>query len=127
MDKVKAALTKSLVLFFILTTAQVAKADLLGAATGAVIGSQFGKGNGKIAMAAIGAVIGDRATQPQNYYGGQPQYSQGHHNSSTIIVPQVNNYIYTPPPPPQIVYIQPQTSSYQVIQVPPIGYYYRNY
>ena len=125
----KVVLSKSMVIICILAAAPAVKADVLGAAAGAVIGSQFGKGNGKIAMAALGAVIGDRATttQPQNYYGDQPRYPQGHQNSSTIIVPQVNNYIYTTPPPPQVVYIQPQSSTYQIIQSAPMGYYYRNY
>jgi hypothetical protein len=40
-----------------------AHADIIGAGIGGLIGSQFGQGNGKIAMAALGAVIGDRVSE----------------------------------------------------------------
>lgn len=38
-------------------------ADIIGAGIGGLIGSQFGQGNGKIAMAALGAVVGDRISE----------------------------------------------------------------
>ena len=62
------------------TSIQIAQADILGAAVGGLIGSQFGQGNGKLAMTAIGAVIGDRMTE-QSY--GSPHSS---------------NYSYQPDP-----------------------------
>ncbi len=44
-------------------TSGSAYADIIGAGIGGLIGSQFGQGNGKIAMAALGAVIGDRVSE----------------------------------------------------------------
>jgi hypothetical protein len=41
-------------------------ADIIGAGIGGLIGSQFGQGNGKIAMAALGAVVGDRVSEGIN-------------------------------------------------------------
>jgi len=55
------------------TSIQVAQADILGAAVGGLIGSQFGQGDGKLAMTAIGAVIGDRVTE-QNYRAPNPSH-----------------------------------------------------
>ncbi len=58
-----------------------ARADVIGAIVGGAVGSQFGKGNGRIASAAIGAVIGDRLSGPD--YGRR---------NGTIIDNQLGSY-----------------------------------
>ena len=69
-------------------TAGSVHADILGAGIGGLIGSQFGRGDGKLAMTAIGAVIGDRMTQtptqvmPQQAYGyAPPPVAYGYQNA----------------------------------------------
>ena len=67
------------ILLSLLITASVAStahADVLGAVAGGLIGSQFGQGNGRIAMAAVGAVVGDRVTTPSPVYMQQQGYYQ---------------------------------------------------
>lgn len=76
-----------------------AHADLIGAGIGGLIGSQFGSGDGKIAMAAIGAVVGDRMTQSApvvvaGNYGYPAPVVYGYQSQPRIIVP---NYPYNPP------------------------------
>lgn len=89
-------------------TAGTAHADLLGAGIGGLIGSQFGSGNGKIAMAALGAVVGDRMTQStpiiasDNYgyapppitYGYQPRIYAPSYNYAPPVVVRVPTPIY---------------------------------
>lgn len=84
-------------------TAGSAHADLLGAGIGGLIGSQFGRGDGKLAMTAIGAVVGDRMTQapmqvmPQQAYGyAPPPVAYGYQNAPrTYYEPE---YQYAPAP-----------------------------
>lgn len=81
--------------------AGTAHADILGAAVGGLIGSQFGQGNGKIAMAALGAVVGDRISEhartpnyaEEPYYAPQPrQYQRPYSNYEAYPAP-----MYQPP------------------------------
>lgn len=56
-----------------------ARADVIGAIVGGAVGSQFGKGNGRIASAAIGAVIGDRISgQDRGLRGFSVHENRGH-------------------------------------------------
>lgn len=127
---------------FGLLLSQAAYADLLGAAAGGIIGSQMGRGNGRVAMAAVGAVIGDRLTTPppspygynQRYYSGYP-VQPGYVASAPIYatpapVYAAPNYYASSPvviaPAPTTIYVQPgemgphgHRGSY--------GYYYRGY
>lgn len=80
--------SKVLVTLLIATSAMSAKADVIGAVAGGLIGSQLGQGNGRVAMAAVGAVIGDRLTTPTPTYLPQTQYQyQGEYYKN-------NNRIY---------------------------------
>jgi hypothetical protein len=80
-----------------------AHADLLGAGIGGLIGSQFGSGDGKIAMAAIGAVVGDRLTEPprqaiaQDNYGYAPQVQTYGYQQNPGVNYYAPTYRYTPP------------------------------
>lgn len=121
-----------------LLLSQAANADLLGAAAGGIIGSQLGRGNGRVAMAAVGAVIGDRLTSPppngynQRYYSGYP-VQPGYVASAPVYAPApvyVAPSYYASSPvvvaPAPTIYVQPG-------EIGPhghrgsAGYYYRGY
>jgi len=84
--------SKVLATLLIATSAMSAKADVLGAVAGGLIGSQFGQGNGRVAMAAVGAVIGDRLTAPTPTYVPQPQYQGYYQGQGTYY--QNNHRVY---------------------------------
>jgi hypothetical protein len=52
-----------LILIALSLMSSYSKADIIGAGIGSLIGSQFGQGHGKIAMLALGAVVGDRISE----------------------------------------------------------------
>jgi hypothetical protein len=101
----------------LLGAVQQVKADPVGALIGGIAGAQFGQGNGKLAMAIIGAVAGDVVTNqvsdvPSGYgdsYGYQtthyapPVYSYG---PSYYQNPAPRVY-YNPPVVPQVYYPAP--------------------
>lgn len=74
--------SKVLATLLIATSAISAKADVLGAVAGGILGSQFGQGNGRVAMAAAGAVIGDRLTTPTPTYLPSQQYQGGYYQNN---------------------------------------------
>ncbi len=99
--------------FIFLVAAPQVKADPVGALIGGIAGAQFGQGNGKLAMAIIGAVAGDMVTNqvsnvPSGYgyqtaYYAPPVYSygQGYYENPA---PRV---YYNPPVVPQVYYPTP--------------------
>jgi hypothetical protein len=102
-------------------TAGSVHADILGAGIGGLIGSQFGSGDGKLAMTAIGAVIGDRMTQtqmqvmPQQTYGyAPPPVAYGYQNAPGNYYEP--SYQYAPAPivvrVPRPVYYQNNNYAY---------------
>lgn len=93
-------LNKVFIVIFGILISSVAKADTTGAIIGSLIGSQFGGGNGRVAAAAIGAVIGDRASnKDSSQYNGNNYYSPT--TQQMYVVQQVPVY----QPQPQVVYI----------------------
>lgn len=87
-------------------TSGSAHADIIGAGIGGLIGSQFGQGNGKIAMAALGAVIGDRVTE--GAYGSNRISSYGDDEYQEVR-PRPAPRAYAIPTDPQIVRVTPVT------------------
>lgn len=91
-----------LVLLLGLSTS-LAHADIFGAGVGGLIGAQMGRGNGRVAMAAVGAVVGDRLTNSRvvttplvpTYY--QQGYIPAPYYAQTAVVVQA-------PPPPYTAY-----------------------
>ncbi len=107
---------------FIGVTHQV-HADPIGAILGGLVGSQFGEGNGKIAMTVIGAVAGNLATSQYQNTQMIPTYQTAHY------APQVYNAppLYYEPQRPNIYYSQPYAPPvyYQpapVFRAPNYGY-----
>lgn len=85
-----------------------AHADIIGAGIGGLIGSQFGQGNGKIAMAALGAVIGDRVSEGVS----------SHRNDGAYIY-EDEGYPEARPRPSQRAYVIPVEEP-QIVRVTPV-------
>lgn len=98
--------------FFLIGFTQQVHADPIGTIIGGIAGSQFGQGNGKLAMTIIGAVAGDLATsQVRNVQvvpSYQPTYyAQPIYNPAPIYVESHRPRAYYQPPIVPQVYYQP--------------------
>jgi len=100
-------LYKFFIVLFFLFISNLAKADTAGAIIGGLIGAQFGSGNGKIAAAAIGAVIGDRTSNIEPNLPNSTTYYPAAIEQNYVIQ-QVPTYQAQP----QVVYIYQSTPIY---------------
>ena len=80
-----------------------AQADPVGAILGGIAGSQFGQGNGKIAMTIAGAVAGDALTSATPY-AAPVTYAQPVHYPQRYYYPPNPRIYYGEPVPPPVVY-----------------------
>jgi hypothetical protein len=109
--------------FFLISITSHVYADPLGAIIGGIAGSQFGQGNGKIAMTIIGAVAGDLAT---------PQYQNtrviSNYQTAYYAPPIYNSApVYYEPPRPRIYYTPPVAPQVYYQPAPVYQYPYQSY
>jgi surface antigen len=87
---------------------------LIGGGLGALAGSQFGSGTGKVAATAGGAVLGallGNAFTNSNLFGGRDDY--GAYRPSGYQPAPTYAPAYVPPPPPQPTYQPAYQPAYQ--------------
>jgi hypothetical protein len=99
-----------------------AHADIIGAGIGGLIGSQFGQGNGKIAMAALGAVIGDRVSEGASARGNET-YAYDEESYPEARPRTYQRAYVVPADEPQIVRVTPVTPG-RIYQPYPSQAYY---
>lgn len=86
---------------------------LLGAAGGGFGGSQFGKGNGKLALTALGTLLGCGAgsaiqdRDQQQYISRQPRFQQPPRQQFRSRYGQYRQQVIYQQPAPRVVYQQP--------------------
>jgi hypothetical protein len=94
--------------------------NVVGGIAGALLGSNVGRGNGKLAATAaggiVGALVGGNIERSSNYYGGaapQPAYAPQQRYTSTYVQPapqyqqHYDTVTYTQPGYVQETYVQP--------------------
>lgn len=100
-----------------------AHADIIGAGIGGLIGSQFGQGNGKIAMAALGAVVGDRLSEGVSSHRNNGAYAYADESYQEARPrPSPRAYVI-PADEPQIVRVTPITPARSYQPYPSQAYY----